>query len=118
MLTTQEVQQYIKLTLKQYKVSVKVSFCDKCFNEKGFSGCYNLITKEIVLDKRVLNSFAVFKYVFLHELCHKLDHKERKSLFKNGRRNYHGANFNKWCKIVGIPRGAKMPWSLSKVFLS
>lgn len=117
MLTTQEVQQYIKLTLKQYKVSVKVSFCDDCFDTKGFSGYYSLVKKQIVLDRRVLKSFPLFKYVFLHELVHALDHKERKELTKNGRRNYHGANFNKWCKIVGIPRGAKMPYNLSKTFL-
>jgi predicted metal-dependent hydrolase len=118
MLTTQEVQQYIRLTLKQYKVSVKVSFSDKVFKEKGFCGYYNVVKKEIVLDNMVLKSFSVFKYVFLHELCHKLDHEERGTLFKNGRCNFHGANFNKWCKVVGIERGAKMPWNLSKVFLA
>ena len=117
-LTPKEVQQYIKLTLKQYKVSIKVSFSKHVFGERGFSGYYDLAKKEIVLDHKVLNSFAVFKYVFLHELAHALDHKERKSLLKNGRRNYHGASFNKWCKVIGIPRGAKMPFNLSKVFLS
>jgi predicted SprT family Zn-dependent metalloprotease len=118
MLTIQEVSQYIRLTLKQYKVSVKVSFCDKVFKEKGFSGYYNIAKKEIVLDNAVLKSFAVFKYVFLHELCHKLDHQERGTLFKNGRANFHGANFNKWCKTLGIPKGALMPPNLSRTFLS
>lgn len=110
MLTTKEVEQYIRLTLKQYKLDVKVEFSDSLFLEYGFFGGFYTSANRIELDVCVLKSFALFKHTLLHELCHKLDEKERGSIFtKTGRKNFHGANFNKWCKVLGIPKGRFTP---------
>lgn len=110
MLTTKEVEQYIRLTLKQYKLDVKVEFSDSLFEKHGCFGGFYFLENRIELSTYILKSFTLFKYTLLHELCHKLDEKERGSIFtKTGRKNFHGANFNKWCKVLGIPKGRFTP---------
>lgn len=119
MLTTQEVEQYIRLTLKQHKIRVKVEFSDYVWNVRKVCGLYCSPEKKILLSPFVLESFALFKHVFLHELAHALDHRERGDSIWNGKRaNWHGAHFHKWCKHLGIPHTSKVPRHLSKVFLT
>ena len=40
--------------------------------------------------------------VVKHEIAHVLDHKERGTFLRNGRNDFHGANWKKWCKVVGV----------------
>ena len=120
MLTTQEVSQYIRLTLKQHKVEVEVEFSDYVWNKRRACGMYFSKEKTIRMSPRVLKSFALFRYVFLHELAHALDHKERgDSIWKNRKRsNWHGANFRKLCKQLDIPTGRFVPRHLFQIFLT
>ncbi len=66
--------------------------------------------KKITLSYEILASFELFKQVLLHEIAHYLDHKERgKLVSETGRMNTHGANFNKWCRKLGIATGPFVP---------
>lgn len=113
MLTPQEVEQYIRLTLKQWNAEhVKVSFCPKLGVTRKAWGLYWPNRKKIELSYKILSSFALFEHVFKHELCHALDHSERGTLRKNGRINAHGATFNQWCVKLKIKKGRFIPKNL------
>lgn len=113
MLTTTEVEQFIRLTLKQWGINVPVSFCPKVWNKRKAYGLYWPDEKKIELSPLILKSFPLFKHVFYHELCHALDHRERGSLMRGERVNAHGANFNKWCRTLGIKKGRIIPKELN-----
>jgi predicted metal-dependent hydrolase len=67
MLTTQEVEQYIRLTLKQWGMSsVRVQW----MKPNRFLGLAYAEDSMIELSEKVLGSFGLFREVFLHELAH------------------------------------------------
>ena len=106
MLTTQEVHQWIRLTLRQHKMeSVKVSF-KKMERSLGYFWAEK---NEIVLGHKALFSFVRFKEVFLHELAHALDFSQRGTFLKNGRSCHHGKEFKKICLTLGIPARRFIP---------
>lgn len=102
MLTPNEVNQYIHLTFKQYSLAnYKVVWKP---NLKRVLGAANPWKKQIELSPRILASFESFKQVFLHEVGHILQFSMMGGTYKtNGRNNFHGKEFKKACKIVGIP---------------
>jgi predicted SprT family Zn-dependent metalloprotease len=57
----------------------------------------------IDLNPRILQSDFLFRWVFLHELAHFLDFRERGWNSWRASRVKHNKNFRKWCKILQIP---------------
>ncbi len=106
MLTTQEVEQYIRLTLKQWGMShVRVSWIES----KKVNGLAYADDWRIELNYHVLRSFGLFKEIFLHELAHLLDYRERGTYIVNKYEMAHGKNWRKWCRTLGIPARRKTP---------
>jgi len=108
--THQEAEQYIRLTLRQYNMThIPIRWT----NTKRRLGCYRVVEKRIELSNQILSSFQLFREVFTHELCHSLDITERVNLFgtykKNGRNDFHGENWKKWCLTLGIPARRFIP---------
>jgi predicted SprT family Zn-dependent metalloprotease len=108
--THQEAEQYIRLTLRQYKLeSIPVEWT----NTKRRLGCYRVQAKKIELSRQILSRFSLFQEVFLHELAHALDITERTKFFgthkKNGRNDFHGENWKKWCLTLRIPARRFIP---------
>ena len=106
MLTTQEVQQYIRLTLKEWgMLSVRVDW----MQSNRFLGLAYAEDAKIELSEKILASFGLFREVFLHELAHLLDFRERGSYVVASRRSLHGKNWRKWCQVLKIPARLKIP---------
>jgi predicted SprT family Zn-dependent metalloprotease len=109
-ITRQEAEQYIRLTLRQYKLE---SMLVEWTNTKRRLGCYRIAEKKIELSNQILKSFHLFSEVFLHELAHALDITERINLYgtyKNkGRNDFHGKNWKKWCLTLCIPARRFIP---------
>lgn len=107
MLTTQEVDFYIRATLKQHGISnVKYSFKDM----HRTLGYYHVQANEIVLSLISLRSFALFHEVLLHEIAHALDAKEKGGTLRvNGRNDFHGKNWKKYCAQLKIPARRFIP---------
>lgn len=104
MFTTTEVQQYIRLTLRQWNMShVKVEWMES----SKFNGLAYAQENKIELALHTLRSFPLFKEVFLHELAHLLDYSERGTYVVNKYEMAHGKNWRKWCKTLGIPARTK-----------
>lgn len=106
MLTTQEVSQYIRLTLRQYGLpNVKIEW----IQSSKFNGLAYAPEGKIALSEHILSSFALFKEIFLHELAHLLDYNERGTFVVNKYEMAHGKNWRKWCRILKIPARIKTP---------
>ena len=106
MLTTQEVEQYMRLTLKQWGMSsVRVQW----MQSNRFLGLAYAEDGMIELSENVLASFGLFREVFLHELAHLLDFQERGTYVVASRRSLHGKNWRKWCAILQIPARLRIP---------
>lgn len=98
-LTTQEVSQYIRLTLKQWEMpEVVVSWIES----NKFNGLAYAEEARIELNYDVLNCFHSFREIFLHELAHLLDYRERGTYLVNKYEMAHGKNWRKWCRILKI----------------
>jgi predicted SprT family Zn-dependent metalloprotease len=109
MLTTQEVEQYIRLTLKQWKLSkLSVKWRD---TNASWLGLAYVAKNEIVLNKMILIDFRLFDEVLKHEIAHFLQYKRNgnKFLKKNGRWMLHGKDFRDVCKEMGIPARTQIP---------
>jgi predicted SprT family Zn-dependent metalloprotease len=100
MLTTAEVDQYIRLTFKQYDLfDYSVEWMQLNGRRLGQANPWE---KKIELSPKILKNFQSFKLVFLHELAHILDFKERGTFLVNGRNNFHGKTFKQCCRKLGI----------------
>jgi len=107
--TTSEIEQYIRMTLKQWSVShLKIQWMN--------SGCYlglaYVAEGKIKLDKRILYSFKIFDEVLKHEIAHHIQWKRNGNRFllsSNGRRILHGKDFAAVCKEMGIPARTRIP---------
>ena len=101
MLTTQEVEQYIRLTFKQYGFSdFSVEWMNLGARRLGQANPWE---KKIELSPKTLDTFHGFKLVFLHELAHVIQfYKMGQSYKVNGRNNFHGKVFKQCCKQLGI----------------
>jgi predicted SprT family Zn-dependent metalloprotease len=107
MIPIEEADVYIRMTLREWKMETPIVWID---NQKRTLGYYCLKEKKIFLTKRILKSFVLFREVFLHELCHALDHSHRRILRSpSGRRDYHGKAFKSWCVKLKIPARAYIP---------
>ena len=98
--TTEEISFYIRATFKQLGIS------DVSFSFKGMKrslGYYWAEKNEIVLSFKSLENFTRFKTCLLHEASHALQYREL-GTFKtlNGRNDFHGKTFKKYCKLLGI----------------
>lgn len=105
MLTTQEVQQYIRLTLKQWNLTgVEFAWIE---SDKVRGLAYG--ANRIELATNCLVSFRCFRETLLHEIAHLLDYRERGTYVVNVYKKQHGKNWKKWCKTLGIPARLKIP---------
>ena len=108
MITEQEAALYIRLTLKQWDMShIPFSWT----NTRRTLGVYYVRDKRIELSRQILNSFPLFKEVFLHELAHALQYQELggASKTKSGRNDFHGSVWKKWCAQLKIPARRLIP---------
>lgn len=107
MLTPKEVDFFIRASLKQQGISnVKYSF-KKMSRTLGY---YYVQKNEIVLSLICLKSFTLFREVLLHEMAHALDAKEKGGTLKvNGRNDFHGKNWKKYCAQLKIPARRFIP---------
>jgi predicted SprT family Zn-dependent metalloprotease len=96
-LTKQEAESYIRMELRQWKLSnVKIEW--KTFCHLGEADVSN---NQINLSLEVLESAALLVEVVKHEIAHFLDYLERGTFEVNGRNVFHGKNWKKWCLTVG-----------------
>jgi len=58
--------------------------------------------KEIHISKECLLSTTLLRWVLLHEAAHARDWMERGTFERNGRNDFHGKSFRKWCKILNV----------------
>ena len=101
MLTTQEVEQYARLTFKQYGLSDHSLFWNK--RMKTTLGFANPWQKRVELNLNVLTDFLRFKYVLLHEIAHLIQFDRMGKTYKvNGRNDFHGKAFKAVCKEMII----------------
>jgi len=102
--TTEEIQQYARMTFKQYGLGDhKLVFLDK-LDTPNRIGQANPWKKKIELSPKAASNFALFRLVFLHELAHILQFARMGGTYKvNGRNNFHGKVFRQVCKEIGIP---------------
>jgi len=109
MITEQEAALYVRMTLKQWGLPPYF----KWTNTRRTLGAYNIRDSRIELSRQILNSFPLFKEVFLHELAHALDITERVRFFGTykvrGRNDFHGKNWKKWCLTLRIPARRFIP---------
>lgn len=98
--TIEEIESYIRLTLKQWGMPhVQVSWMQSNkFNGLAYAGDWR-----IELDHGILSSFNFFREIFLHELAHLLDYRERGTYLVNKYEMAHGKNWRKWCSTLNIP---------------
>lgn len=107
-LTTQEVEQYIRLTLRQHGYThLKIDWLP-C--KKSYLGRACVREDKIELNKRILNHFRLFHEVLLHELAHFIqwERNGKKFFRKNNRWQLHGADFKAVCKELKIPARAQI----------
>jgi hypothetical protein len=102
MIDQSQADLYVKLTLKEW--GFKDYKCIWRHNFKRTLGLADPWDKRIYLSTRVLANFRLFRIVLLHEIQHLRDFSER-GTFKNekGKNDFHGKNFRRLCREVGIP---------------
>lgn len=106
--TTSEIQQYARLTLKQWGFShLKIEWMKSC----RYLGLACVNENKIRLNKIILVSFSVFDEVLKHEIAHFIQFQRNGNRFltKNGRRSFHGKDFAAVCKQMGIPARTRIP---------
>lgn len=110
-LTTAEVEQYARLTLKQYGLpDYQVVFMKL---EGRRLGQANPWEKKIELSEKTLTTFRLFCFVLKHEIAHCIQAQRMGGTFRvNGRNNFHGKIFKQVCREMGIPLSADVPLSL------
>lgn len=65
--------------------------------------------KAIHLSHDCLKNKELLIEVTKHEIAHCLDWKERGTFERNGRNDFHGDNWRKWCKFVGVRARMRIP---------
>lgn len=110
-LTTAEVEQYARITLKQYGLpDYRVVFMEL---EGRRLGQANPWEKKIELSKKTLTTFTLFRFVLKHEIAHCIQFYRMGKTYKvNGRNNFHGKVFKQVCREMGICPNAKIHPSL------
>lgn len=100
MFTPQELNQYIRLTLKQHNL-LDISFSFKKMDKT--LGYFHAEKNEIVFSLNALQNFTRFKNCLLHEMSHALQYKEL-GTFKtpSGRNDFHGKTFKKYCRLLDV----------------
>ena len=100
-LTTAEVEQYARLTLKQYGLpDYQVVFMKL---EGRRLGQANPWEKKIELSEKALTTLRLFCIVLKHEIAHCIQFYRMGETYKvNGRNNFHGKVFKEVCKEMGI----------------
>jgi len=104
MLTTTEVSQYARLTLKQYGLEDhSVVFLEKLDSPKRL-GQANPWEKRVELSPKILCNFEAFKYVLLHEIAHIIQYYRMGQTYRvNKNLSHHGKVFKQVCREMGIP---------------
>lgn len=103
MLTTTEVSQYAKLTLKQYGFPNHSVVFTETFDHPEAIAQANPWEQKIELSQKCLCSFRVFNYVLLHEIAHLIQFERMgKTFVVNKYRSFHGKVFRQVCREMGI----------------
>ena len=100
MITKEEADLFCKFELKTWKLSnINIVWSDMT----RYLGLADVANNRIILSTRILTSTQVLIEVVKHEIAHVLDYQERGTFIgKNGRNDFHGESFKKWCKIVNV----------------
>jgi len=100
MITKEEADLFCKFELKTWKLSdINIVWSDMTH----YLGLADVANNRIILSTRILTSTRLLIEVVKHEIAHVLDYQERGTFIgKNGRNDFHGENFKKWCKIVNV----------------
>ena len=106
-LTENEVEQWARLTFKQYALpDYSLEFMKLPARRLGQANPWE---KKIELSPNSLSSFRLFKLVFLHELAHIIQFSRMGGTYKvNGRNNFHGKVFKQVCRELKIPHSTKI----------
>lgn len=107
--TPEELNQYIRLTLKQHKIKCDVVWDEGLTDTLGLADGLN---NRIQLSPRICCSFTLFNEVFLHELAHISDFLDRGNYKRNGRNDFHGENWKKHCAALGVRARRLIPCSI------
>jgi predicted SprT family Zn-dependent metalloprotease len=110
-LTTTEVEQYARMTLKQHGFADhSVVFLPRLTRRLGQANPWQ---KRIELSPRCLASFPLFKYVLLHELAHIIQFYRMGKTYKvNGRNAFHNHVFKQACRELKIPTSRRVPLTI------
>lgn len=106
--TQNEIDLYIKMTLKQWGMShLKIVW----FENKSFLGLAFVERGLIKLNKKILYYFELFDEVLKHEIAHHIQYKRNGNRFfrKNNRWVLHGEDFAAVCKEMKIPARTRIP---------
>lgn len=104
--TTEEISQYVRLSLKEHGLT-NISFSFKDLPRS--LGYFHLEGNEIVFSFKALKNFVLFSEVCKHEICHALDARERGGFKTNGKNDFHGKNWKKYCRQLKIPARRFIP---------
>ena len=107
-LTTTEVEQYARMTLKQYGLpKYKVVFREI----KGRTlGMANPWERKIELSLKCLESFRLFALILKHEIAHCIQfYRMGKTYVVNVKNSFHGKVFKQVCREMGIPSASVIP---------
>jgi predicted SprT family Zn-dependent metalloprotease len=101
MFTPQEVNQYARLTFRQYGlVDFELVFLPRLSRRLGQANPWQ---KKIELSPRVLSSFKLFDLVLRHECMHCIQFDRMGKTFQvNGRNDFHGKVWKEVCKEFGV----------------
>lgn len=97
MLTKQEADCFIKLELKSWGLK-NYSWEWASFSHLGEA---HPNKNKIKLSPRILSSSALLIEIVKHEIAHCLDWNERGTFIRNGKNDFHGKNWKKYCLLVG-----------------
>ena len=95
----QEAALYCRMELKSYGLKDYSIVWHEWLHTLGEAWASD---KQIHLSFVCLRNKELLIEVVKHEIAHVLDHKERGTFLRNGRNDFHGANWKKWCKVVGV----------------
>ena len=97
MLTKQEADCFIKLELKSWGLK-NYSWEWASFSHLGEA---HPNKNKIKLSPRILSSSALLIEIVKHEIAHCLDWNERGTFIRNGKNDFRGKNWKKYCLLVG-----------------
>lgn len=92
-----EAETFIRIELRAWKIpQIQIEW--RNMKELGLASPWE---NKIILSSKILSSSALLTEIVRHEIAHILDYNERGTFLKNGKNDFHGKNWKKWCLKVG-----------------